>query len=463
MKFGGATVCDARAILNAVEIVQSYLSRGDQVVVVVSALPGITDTLLNISAIASKGDVDSMNRLIEQITKLHEEVIRGCVRNPDLEADALQTIRQTISELGAVLTGVALLKEITPRSRDFVLSFGEQLSAPIVCMAAKDSGLVAEWFTGGAAGITTDESFGEASPLMEITAHRTRERLLPMLAAGKVPIVAGFGAQSPERATTTLGRGGSDYTATLLGAALNADATIIWKEVDGLMTADPKIVPEAQVLSSISYAEAGEMAYFGAKAIHPKALEPAVERQMPVFLRNAFNLSNEGTRINSGSSAISAGVVKAVTLIGMVGMVTVTGANMVGLAGAAARVFKVLGDADTNILMISQSSSEKDISLVIQRDRLHETVTALERSMLGGVVKNVKAESDVCVIAAVGARMKGTPGVAARLLKAVADEGVNVRMIAQGSSELNISFVVSESDGPKTIKAIHKEFNLNKT
>jgi aspartate kinase len=180
------------------------------------------------------------------------------------------------------------------------------------------------------------------------------------------------------------------------------------------------------------------------------------------LVKNVFDLSSEGTRIDASSSPRRTSVVKAVTHISRVGMVTVTGANMVDLAGAAARVFRVLGDANINILMISQSSSERDISLVVQRDRLQQTVTALKRGMLGGVVKDVNTESDVCVISAVGSGMKGTPGVAARLLKAVAENGVNVRMIAQGSSELNISFVVSEADGPKVVNAIHEEFNLNK-
>lgn len=460
MKFGGASIADAKAVLNAISIVKRYLGRGDQVVVVVSALPKITDKLLEVSTIASDGDLEAVSHFIDEAAKLHEAVIAGCVRSPKIADEALQDVRRTINELGGVLRSVALLKEITPRSRDFILSFGERLSAPIFCASANDEGIPTEWLTGGTAGIITNENFGEAAPLMDVTAHKLKERMLPALTAGKLLVVAGYGAESPNGVTTTLGRGGSDYTATLLGSALDADETIIWKDIDGLMTADPKIVPDAKVLPSISYAEACEMAYFGAKAIHPKALEPAIEKQMPVKIRNAFNLANEGTVINVGSPPLRKEVVKAVTLIDKVGMVTIIGTGMVGLIGAAARVFKVLGDANINILMISQSSSEQGISFVVQREKLQETITALERDVLGGVAKDVNAEADVCVIAAVGAGMKGAPGVAARLLKAVADERVNVRMIAQGSSELNISFVVSETDGPKAVKAIHKEFDL---
>jgi len=463
MKFGGASIADAKAILNAISIVKRYLGRGDQVVVVVSALPKITDKLLEVSTIASHGDLEAVSHFIDDTTKLHEDVILSCVHSPKIADEVLQDVRRTINELSGVLRSVALLKEITPRSRDFILPFGERLSARIFCAAASDDGIPTKWLTGGTAGIITNENFGEAAPLMEVTTHKIKERMLPALTAGELLVVAGYGAESPNGVTTTLGRGGSDYTATLLGSALDADETIIWKEVDGLMTADPKIVPDAKVLPNISYAEACEMAYFGAKAIHPKALEPAIEKQMPVKIRNAFNLANDGTTINVGSPPVRKEVVKAVTLIDKVGMVTIIGTGMVGLIGAAARVFKVLGDANINILMISQSSSEQGISFVVQREKLPETITALERGVLGGVAKDLNAEADVCVIAAVGAGMKGTPGVAARLLKAVADERVNVRMIAQGSSELNISFAVSETDGPEAVRAIHKEFALSET
>jgi aspartate kinase len=326
---------------------------------------------------------------------------------------------------------------------------------------AIDLGLKAEWLTGCEAGITTDERFGEATPLIDVTVRRVKAKLEPLLNVGKLPIIAGYGACSPHGVTTTLGRGGADYTATLIGMALEVDEIHIWKDVEGLMTADPKIEPNSKVLDRISYAEATEMAYFGAEAIHPRALEPVVGKQIPVRIRSSLDPSSKGTLVAGDRVVRSDGIVKAVTLVDKVAMVSVTGAGMAGVPGVAARVFKVLGDADINILMISQSSSEAGISFVVPRKKLQQARNALELALLGTeFVKNIFSEDDVCVVAAVGAGMKGTPGVAARVFKAVADRGVNVRMIAQGSSELNISFIVAEKDGPKAIRALHEEFKL---
>ncbi|HKM50482.1 MAG TPA: aspartate kinase, partial [Candidatus Bathyarchaeia archaeon] len=242
-----------------------------------------------------------------------------------------------------------------------------------------------------------------------------------------------------------------------------ADEIIIWKDVEGLMTADPKIEPNAKVIHSISYGEANEMAYFGAKLIHPRALEPAAAKQIPVRIRSPLHPST-GTLIANNRTVRNEGAVKAVSLVNNVALISVTGAGMAGLPGVAARVFKILGDAGINILMISQSSSEAGISFVTPKAKLQTATSTLELGLLGSeLVENITKEDDVCVVAAVGAGMKGTPGVAARLFKAVSDEKINVRMIAQGSSELNISFVVSEKDGHKAIRALHKEFQLEKT
>ncbi len=211
----------------------------------------------------------------------------------------------------------------------------------------------------------------------------------------------------------------------------------------------------------MSYAEASEMAYFGAKAIHPRALQPVMNKQIPVRIRSSFELNNEGTLIAGDREVKTDGVVKAVTVVDRVAMISVTGAGMAGLPGVAAKVFKVMGDADINILMISQSSSEAGISLVVPRNKLLRAKNSLELGLLGTeLVKDIVTEDDVCIVAAVGAGMKGSRGVAARVFKAVADRGVNVRMIAQGSSELNISFIVAEEDGPKAIRALHDEFRL---
>jgi len=463
MKFGGTSVGDADAIIRTVRIINDHMHQGHEVVIVTSALPRVTDELVEISEVAVKGDLEAINAFLKKNLERHMEIVGRCIHDPKILSEVNDELTRTSGELSEILRSVAHLRELTSRSKDFLLSFGEKLSAPIVCAAVNDSGAVAEWLTGCEAGIITDENFGEAKPLMDVASRKIRAKLEPILKARKLPIVAGYGACSPHGITTTLGRGGSDYTVTLIGASLDADEIIIWKDVEGLMTADPKIEPNAKVIHRISYGEANEMAYFGAKLIHPRALEPAAAKQIPVRIRSPLHPST-GTLIAKNRTVRNEGAVKAVSLVNNVALISVTGAGMAGLPGVAARVFKILGDAGINILMISQSSSEAGISFVTPKAKLQTATSTLELGLLGSeLVENITKEDDVCVVAAVGAGMKGTPGVAARLFKAVSDEKINVRMIAQGSSELNISFVVSEKDGHKAIRALHKEFQLEET
>jgi aspartate kinase len=293
--------------------------------------------------------------------------------------------------------------------------------------------------------------------------HEVKERIGPLLEKQVIPVVSGYIAANQDGVATTLGRGGSDYTATLLGAALGVDEVWIWTDVDGLMTADPKITRSARTLPELSYREAAEMAIFGAKAMHPRALEPIIRENIPARIRNVFNPENPGTLISSEQTTKRTDVVKAVALIRDVAMINISGAGMVGAPGSYARILEVLGRDNINVMMISAAVSEANISLVIRRNLLGRALSTLEIALLGrGLVSNVTAEDDVCVVAAMGANMMGTRGVASRIFTAIARKGVNIRMIAQGSSELNISFVVKEKDGTAAVKAIHEEFKLDK-
>ena len=276
-----------------------------------------------------------------------------------------------------------------------------------------------------------------------------------------VLVITGYIAATLEGVTTTLGRGGSDYTATIIGAALGVDEVWIWTSVDGLMTSDPKIVPDAKVIPEVSFQEATEMAVFGAKVMHLRALEPAMEENIPVRIRSIFNPESPGTLIVKEQKIKPIDVVKAITLVKDAALVNVSGAGMIGAPGTAAKVFDVLGKKNINMLMFSQSVSEANISFIINRGSLEKAVNALEIALLGrGLIREVTAEDDICVVAVVGAGMRGTPGVASRVFSAVARRGINIRMIAQGSSELNISFVVKEADGEEAVRAIHEEFRL---
>jgi aspartate kinase len=463
MKFGGTSVASGENIRHVANLIANYVSQGYRVVAVVSALEGVTDKLIEAAEQAKKGNRDYFREFKQKLLEEHLSAARKAIENKRIQEEMEQILKTTIDELDKVLTGIIYVGELTPKSKDYVLSFGERLSTPIVGGSLRDLELNAQFYTGGEIGIVTDSNFGEASPLMNVTKHQVKEKIEPLLEKRIVPVVTGYIAATQDDVTTTLGRGGSDYTATIIGAALAADEVWIWTDVDGLMTSDPKIVPSAKMWPELSFQEATEMTIFGAKAMHPRALEPAMEENIPVRIRNVFNPENPGTLIVKEQKIKLGDAVKAITLVKDVALVNVSGAGMVGTPGTAAKIFDILGRGNINILMISQSVSEANISFVIQRSLSERAVSTLEIALLGrGLIREVTAEDDVCVVAVVGAGMKGTPGVASKIFTAIARKGINVRMIAQGSSELNISFVVKETDGEDAVRAIHEEFKLNK-
>ena len=463
MKFGGTSVATGENIRHVVELV-SKNTKKDRVAVVVSALAGVTNSLIEVAEQAKKSDEKHIEDFTKQLLRKHSEAISCAIGNKEIQKEVTQITKKTLVELEKVLTGICYVGEVTPKSKDYVVSFGERLSAPIVWGTIKDKGLETQWFSGKEAGIVTDSNFGEADPLMNYTTHLIRERLSPLLDKGVIPVVTGFIAANQDGVITTVGRGGSDYTATILGAALEADEVWIWTDVDGIMTTDPKIVPNAKMLPQLSYQEAAEMAIFGAKAMHPRALEPVIKENIPVRIRSVFHPENSGTLITKEPDPNATEVVKAVALIKDVAMVNVNGSGMVGAPGSYTKVFDVLGKNDINVMMISTAVSEANISMIIKRGLLGRAISNLEIALLdrGGLVSEISAEDDVAVIAVMGANMKGMLGVASKIFSTVAKKGINIRMIAQGSSELNISFVVKEKDGAAVVKAIHEEFNLEK-
>jgi len=463
MKFGGTSIADGERIKRAAKLVEENVAQGKEVAVVVSAMGEATDELIAACDMSMKGDQKSIEKFIEKFSRKHTAASLKAIPLKKIQRKVDEIIKSTTSELSKVLTGVTYLGELTPRVKDYILSFGERLAAPILWGALVSRGVKAEWLTGKEAGIVTDSTFGEARPLKNLCRYHVKERLEPTLGKRAVPVVTGFIAADQNGVVTTLGRGGSDLTATLLGSALRADEIWILTDVDGLMTADPRIEPSAKTIPELSYPEAMEMAYFGAKMMPSKALEAAMEDGIPVRVSNIFNLKNPGTRISGERKVEPQATGKAVSLIRKVGLVTVNGTSFVGTPSIAARLFDLLGRNNLNILMITQGSSEANISFVVPRSTLDRVVNLLETALLGGdLVREVHTEDDVCIVALVGAGMQGIPGVAARIFGAVAREHINIRMIAQGSSELNVSFVVKESDGEAAVRALHKEFELGK-
>lgn len=461
MKFGGTSVGDGARIRQVVQIIKDHIDLGNKVIVVVSAMNSVTDSIIQAAEDVASGNHEAVDNVVAKLTSRHKKAAKEALLDRDVLHIAVRQIEGLLEEFNRVLTSVFTLKELTPRSKDYLLSFGEKLSTTIVNACLLEAGITAQLFTGGEAGIVTNDYYGAAVPLLNVTAHRVSEKLSPLLEDGITPVVTGYIASTQDKVITTLGRGGSDYTATILGYALDVDEVWIWTDVEGLMTADPKIDPSAKTIKSISYSEAMELVYFGAKAMHPKALEPALEKEIPVRIKNTFNPLSAGTLIGKNQKVISKNVAKAVTVIWDAALITVGGAGMIGTPGVAAQVFGILGENHVNILMISQSSSEANISIIVRRGDLDKAVTLLELAFLGkGMIREVSFEEDICVVAVVGAGMRGSVGVAARIFKAVASQGVNVKVIAQGSSELNVSFVVSERDSVKAVRALHQEFQL---
>lgn len=462
MKFGSTSLKDATSIRRVIDLVYEYAKMNYQLVVVSSALSDVTDNLLSICEDSLKGEAyitDRINRLFEK----HIEITRGVIESIEYFNSVVKILNSVKERLEKLLHGIYYVGEITPRIKDHVASFGEIMSTPILWGCLNSIGVKAEWLTGWDAGIVTDSNYGEARPFIELSKLQLKNKLQPMIDRGVIPIVTGYIAKSQDGSITTLGRGGSDYTATLIAAALKADEVWLWTDVDGLMTADPNIEPTAKTIRELSFEEATEMVILGTRMIHPRALEPAISDNIPVRIRNTFNPDNPGTLITSKPTE-SREVVKAITVARDVGLINVHGFGMVGTPGTAARIFQILGKANINIMMIAQTVSESNISIVIPRRSLMKAVSLLETALLGtDLVRSVSYESDVAVVAAIGSGMRGKPGTAARIFRAVASEGVNIRMIAQGASEVNISIVVKDCDCEKAVKAIHREFGLGES
>lgn len=459
MKFGGTSVANGEKIRHVAELLKRYHENGDELIVVTSALGGVTDGLLNTAnEVSVSGKVSHVKEFIADLTKKHYDAIHVAVDSDSLRSVCIESIDKRIDELEKALIGICYLGELTPRSIDYISSYGERLAAPIVSCSICSLGINSKSFTGGEAGIVTDSNYGSAKPLEE-SYSLINERLSPLL-GNSISVVTGFIAQNQQEIITTLGRSGSDFSASILGAAVKADEIWLWKEVHGIMTTDPKIVPEAKCIPRISYIEAMELSYFGAKVLHPRTIEPAIRHKIPVRVKNTFEPDFEGTLIVAEQDQIE-DVVKAVTLISKVALINISGAGMVGAIGTAARVFSVLAGAGVNIIMISQGSSEANMTLVINEDHLERAVAAIRSEFSNNIIGDVAYDRDVCVVAVVGAGMDGIPGVAGKVFHALGKAGVNIIMISQGSSQHNISFVVSTADSIESVRVLHKEFELD--
>jgi aspartate kinase len=459
MKFGGTLMGSTKAIRHSASLAASSVKGGEQVVVVPSAMSGVTDQLLKIAASAEKGEIAFAQDEISLIRERHLITAKELGAGDD--SHTMKKLTEMFDSLSQTVNGIYLLRELTKRSRDLIVSFGERLSAPLMTAALESLGVRAHDLTGGQAGIVTNNNFGNARPLRE-TYDRIPKRLEGLFQQNVTPVVTGFVGETLEGAITTLGRGGSDYTATILGAALNATEVWTWKDVDGVMTTDPRIVPEAQNLEQLSYAEIMEMAYFGAKVLHPLAVTPLQERGIPLRVKSAADPSFAGTLVTAEAKPLK-NVVKAVTAVRNACIIDIGGAGMVGAADIVAQIFDVLAALDVNVVMISQSSSMANISLVVQQSDGKQALEALQKQFAeSDIVKTIEFWEAISVVAIVGDGMRGAKGIAAKLFMAVANAGISIDMISQGSSELNISFAIDDVHTMGAVQAIHQAFHLDK-
>ncbi len=458
MKFGGTSVKDGRSIRHCANLVKKY--SDNEVVVVVSAMAGVTDSLTNAAKKCyTEQSTGFIKMFVAELAKKHYDAVRDAVDEP-YRSRVMEYIDRLIDELEKVLLGISYLGELTKRSEDYILSFGERLSAPILSSALLSLGVDSLALSGGDAGIITNANFGRAKPL-NTSYELIKSRIEPLIKLrGCVPVVTGFIGATEDGNITTLGRGGSDLTATLIAAAIDADEVWLWKEVDGVLTADPKIVPEARLIPEISYQEAMELAHFGAKILHPRALEPLIRKKIPVRIKNTFNPDTPGTVITDSCNS-KTGIVKALSLIDRVAIVNVSGAGF-DFAEIMSEVFRRFAEERVNVIMISQSSSELNLSMVIDRGDLGRAMKTLTNVDGWNGNVNVSKLDDIAVVSAVGAGMAGTPGVAGRIFSALGKAGINVIMISQSCSEFNISFAVSREDGSKAVKILHDEFCLSR-
>jgi aspartate kinase len=466
MKFGGVAVANGERIKRVAYLIQRFKDgeerkKGEraEIVVVTSALSKVTDMLLeNASRVATEGNLEKVKEFVEEVRAKHELAASEAIASENELRTVKDEFKERIAEIEKAMIGICLLGELSPRSLDYISSYGERLAAPVLAGTLRSIGIEAMHLTGGEAGIITNEEYGNAQLTWGVE-REIREKIMPLL-EDRIPVVTGFIGETKKKTVTTLGRGGSDYTATIIGAAIDADEIWLWKETEGIMSADPKIIRNARKLPYISYIEAMELSYFGASVLHPRAMEPVMRKKIPIRVKNLSKPEDAGTLIGTEPEKTKKAA-KAITLIENTSILNIAGSGMRSISEVAARIFSALAAKNVDIIMISQGSSEMTISLVIDSSQLDRAIGAIQSINSGGeVIRDFSSNSNVCAVGVVGAGMAGIPGVAGKAFSALGKEGISVIMISQGSSEFNISFVVKKEDAYRAAQAIHDVFEM---
>ncbi|PYO40384.1 MAG: bifunctional aspartate kinase/homoserine dehydrogenase I [Gemmatimonadetes bacterium] len=461
-KFGGASLADAAGVRRAVEIVLTH--RPGPQVVVVSAMGGVTDALLEAARRATRGETSQVRAAAETLRAQHTRAARALVPAGGRLDALLARIDAAVDELKPLGGGLGILRELTARTIDYLVARGERLSALVFAAALEAAGCLVAYVDATDV-IQTDGTFGNASPDLRRTERAARRVLPPLLARDTVPVVPGFLGAAPDGQVATLGRGGSDLTATLLARVLGAREVSLWKDVPGLLTADPRIVPDARVVPQVHVREAAELAYYGAKVLHPRALIPVLKRPVAIRIRPFADPTSLGTEI-SRRRTLEQYPVKALSAIPGQALLTVTGSGMLGVPGIAARTFAAVHHEGISVSLISQASSEHSICFSVPAESAQRARKSLEETFQREIerqeIDGVELRSGLATLVVVGLGMAGTPGIAARVFSALAEAGINVIATAQGSSELNLSLVVDGRDAARAQRAVHAAFQLSK-
>ncbi len=459
MKFGGTSVGSAERVRQCAEIVGQAAKHG-RIVVVVSAMAGVTDLIFKTMEAARHGDSAATMAHLQTFENVHRELI-GDLFDPTHRAAANDFTAEVVAQLQNACHALSALRsDISARTADSLVALGERISAWALARYLQQRGDNAE-FVRAENVIVTDSNFGNAAPDIEATRKQCGQSLLPLLERGVVPVVAGYSGANAQGKPTTLGRGGSDYSATIIGAAAGADEVWIWTDVDGVLTADPRICPDATTLPEISFEEAIELAYYGAKVIHPKAAYPAAEAGFPVWIKNSFRPEVAGTKITHDAQPANSPV-KSVTSVKDATLITLFTRRDVHPVELWGRLFLRLGQEQTEVLFATQSSPEHALGLVLRKDdtaRVLHLINTTFRIELGqGVLLPAEVNNDIAVVAVLGESMKGTCGILGRVFSAVARREVSVIAVAQGASELSICFAVPAARGAEVVRAVHDEF-----
>ncbi|MFC1959571.1 aspartate kinase [Chloroflexota bacterium] len=457
-KFGGTSMGNADIIKGVAQIVLDTAAEGHEVVTIVSAMSGVTNQLLEAAHTAASSNADIYIKVTAALRDRHHEAARELVQNPQAQEALLAELHRIIDTFQDLCRSVSILGELTPRGLDAIVSIGERLSTRLLAAHLQECG-AASLPVDATDLIATDSIFQSATPDMKKTRQQVQELLVPKLKAGILPVVTGFIGATPEGITTTLGRGGSDYSAGILAACVDTDELWIWTDVDGVMTTDPRLVPEAHVIPTLSYREVGELAFFGAKVLHPKTILPLMATGTPILVRNTFNPIHPGTRIQP-EPEILGGVAKAITIISDVHLITVAGRGMVGVPGIAGRTFGACAKENVNLLAITQSSSEQSMCFIVPASDSNDAINSIEAELADEIsrrnVERVWAQENIEVITIVGAGMREMPGVAARIFGVLAEEKINVILITQGSSDASMSLAIDAKDAKHAVNALHK-------